>query len=587
MTILPVDTVFFARYNISNFRALYGRFGGEPKTYTKDYFQLADQTEDVLKKAFAFSGKPVSIEYMWPGGTQTGQLLFSSDRLHLSWPTGGPEPWRVGAVGGAISIPGDAQKTAATAADDEYNRIVALGHNPWLLGMILVGEPTKMHIRVYFENPPTGLEDRKVEDLPTQIVGAIKALAGNAGTGAFAATRPAPAPRAAALVQQIEEALARNPNVLLIGPPGTGKTVALEDLRAKYSVTGNSAPLYFDTDSWGASAFSKGDVPGEQRSEALVFHPSYAYENFVAGLFPKSSDKGVMELGAMPGPLLRLSHWVGTSERKALLVLDEFNRGPAAAIFGDTLGLLDKDKRSSASNEGAHIQRPYPDYPMGVSKEYAVKEDATNETIAAQFSLPAGLAIVAAMNSTDRSVAPLDAAMRRRFHIIRVNPDYDVLTKHFGLNAHDVENEQLPASNDPAAWNRHHILVLAIRVLKATNHRIRFCLGEDFLLGHALLWNLDGSNDQTALSDLSGAMDGFILSTLRTTFLDQDDFLAAVLGIPDSATKDAAVDSTFVGYWQTPPKGLEKVAPRRLILPALSEKPPQSQLASLIALAKS
>ena len=586
MAVLPVDTVFFARYNKSNYRALYKRFSGEPATYTKDYFQLADATEDALTRAFGYVGEPMPIEYAWPGGNRSGQFLYSSDRAHLSWPTGGPEPWRVGEIeaGGAISIPGDPSKGSANEADDEFDRIVALGHGPWFVGVVVVGDPKKMHVRVYFENPPPGREDRKISDLPQQIRDEIHGLQVKYGTGAFAATRPAPAPRAAALVGQIEKALEKNSNVLLVGPPGTGKTVALEDLRAKYAVSGDAAPLYFDTDSWSASAFSEGQVAGERRSEALVFHPSYAYENFVAGLFPKASDKG-MELEGVPGPLLRLAHWVGRSNRKALLILDEFNRGPAAAIFGDTLGLLDKDKRSTLDSEGAYIQRPYADYAMGVREDYASQAGAKDERIAEQISLPEGLLIVAAMNSTDRSVAPLDAAMRRRFHVIRVAPDYDVLGEHFGLDAADMARAALPAANDPTLWKRREVLTLAVRALRAVNDRVRFCLGDDFLLGHALLWSLAAATDETSLQELCAALDGFVLSTLRTTFLDQDDILAAVLGIPDDAAQAEAQDVRFVGYWQPPPKGLAQVASRRLMLHTLSTLPPQAQLAALNALA--
>lgn len=581
MASLPVDTVFFARYTISNFRSLYRRFPTPPATYTKDYFQLADQTENTLKQTFGYAGQPVAIEYVWPGGSRAGQFLFSSDRVHLSWPTGGPEPWRVGVndVDGVISIPGDPAKQSAADADAEFNRITALGHVPWLFGVVLAGQPTRMHVRVFFENPPAGFEDRSIADLPEQIRQKISDLAGNVGTGAFRVPSWAPA-RAASLVRQIQDALQRNPNVLLVGPPGTGKTVALEDLRARYSVSSGTT-IDFDPDVWGAAAFSVGQTVGERRSESLVFHPSYGYENFVAGLFPTASEKGGIGLEAVPGPLLRLSHWVGRSERQALLILDEFNRGPAAAIFGDTLGLLDKDKRATPTHGGAHIQRPHPDHSMKVAEDYATKEGAKDEMVAKQISLPLGIAIVAAMNSTDRSVAPLDAAMRRRFHVIRVNPDYTVLAEHFGLTADDIDNGPLPAADAPGNWTRQHVLTLAVRVLKSINERVRFCLGEDFLLGHALLWGLTAATDESALRDLAAAMDGFVLSTLRTTFLDQDDFLAAVLGVPDKPADGAQ----SVGYWQQPPKGLDQVASRRLVLHDLSSLPPAAQLSALAALA--
>jgi 5-methylcytosine-specific restriction protein B len=585
MAVLPVDTVFFARYSSSNFRSLYGRLGSKGG-YTKDYLQLSKSTAQVLENTFHYNGEPIAFDYVWPGGCLSGKFHHSSDRFHLAWSTDdAPAPWTVGTrePNGPISIPGDSSKTTQEEAEQEYQRIKDANYEPWLVGVVLQGRLSELHTRVYFRSPPAGLEDRGLSALPAQLQVAMASLK-QSDTGALVATQPPPTPRAKALVRQIEEALERNPNVLLVGPPGTGKTVALEDLRAKYAVSGGAAPLYFDTDSWSASAFSEGEAAGERRSEALVFHPSYAYENFVAGLFPKASDKG-MELEGIPGPLLRLAHWVGRSNRKALLILDEFNRGPAAAIFGDTLGLLDKDKRSTLNTEGAYIQRPYADYAMGVREDYASQAGAKDERIAEQISLPEGLLIVAAMNSTDRSVAPLDAAMRRRFHVIRVLPDYDLLGEHFGLDAADIAGAALPAANDPILWKRREVLTLAVRALRAVNDRVRFCLGDDFLLGHALLWSLAASTDETALQELCTALDGFVLSTLRTTFLDQDDFLAAVLGIPDDAAQAAAQDVRFVGYWQPPPQGLNQVASRRLMLLTLSTLPPQAQLAALNALA--
>lgn len=584
MPSLPVSAVFFAQYTVSNYRALYRRFAGPPKIYTKDYFQLADQAEEVLAEALGFTGEPLAIEYAWPGGSIPGELRFSSDRLHLTWPTGGPQPWRVGdPADGVTSIQGDPTKATIAEAEAEFKRIEGLKQGPWLVGVVVADQPRRMHVRVYFEVPPAGLEDRKVANLPAQAQAAMQAM-GRGATGALKASRPAPAPRAAALVQQIEDALARNPSVLLIGPPGTGKTVALEDLVAKYAVSGT--PLLFDTDKWGADAFSEGQAVEEKRSESLVFHPSYSYENFVAGLYPKATG-AAMELQAIPGPLIRLGHWIGRSSRKALLVLDEFNRGQAAAIFGDTLGLLDKDKRTSLGKQGAYIARPYADFPMQVSDGYASYGDTPSNDVATQVTLPVGLSIVAAMNSTDRSVAPLDAALRRRFHVIRVLPDYAVLAQHFGLPIADLDTWAPKSLNDMTVWEREDYLHLAIRALRTLNERIRFCLGEDFLLGHALLWSLAGSTKETALAELASVMDGFLISTLRTTFLDQDDVLAAVLGISDNSKRPANPAAvTEVGYWDTPPAGLDKIASRRLVLHSLPALPAQAQLASLVALAK-
>src|SRR5213593_4756762 len=54
--------------------------------------------------------------------------------------------------------------------------------------------------------------------------------------------------RATKIVKRVLEALNRDPNVLLVGPPGTGKSVALEDLRLLFE--GRGVALSFDPDTW-------------------------------------------------------------------------------------------------------------------------------------------------------------------------------------------------------------------------------------------------------------------------------------------------------------------------------------------------
>jgi 5-methylcytosine-specific restriction protein B len=103
------------------------------------------------------------------------------------------------------------------------------------------------------------------------------------GGCAVAKPQAGAAARAPKVVAQVLDALQRGPNVLLVGPPGTGKTVALEDLRAQFEA--GSAPILFDPsrihDAWPpASPMPKGKV------RTIVFHPSYSYEEFVIGLYP-------------------------------------------------------------------------------------------------------------------------------------------------------------------------------------------------------------------------------------------------------------------------------------------------------------
>lgn len=584
-----VQAVLFAKYNPTNFKALYGRLSGST-TYTKDYIQIPEAVSKRLKPVLNGNTNRVEVDYVWPGGSQPGHFAWSADRYHLKWETDKPPlPWKLGQVGAnpATSLPGDTSLRNEASADQQLNAIEASGVKPWLLAVKLAGEGNRLHLRVYFENPLAGFQDRSLANLPPKIRQEIAQL-GQAGTGFVdwsGGIMPAPEVRAKKLVKEILEALASDPNVLLVGPPGTGKSVALEDLRNLYSKQATADTPTFNPDSWSGEW---GLAGADARNEVLVFHPSYSYENFVAGLFP-TTNNGNMELEAKAGPLLCLSHWVGDSpDRRALLVLDEFNRGPAAAIFGDTLSLLDKDKRSGPGRQGAHIQRPYPRQRMPVPDGYRQVAANPGEEVAQEVRLPAGVHIVAAMNSTDRSVAPLDAAMRRRFTVIRVRPDYEALSEHLGLDT-AVARPPLPQSSDIVNWSDADVASLAVQVLQSVNERIEYCLGEDFQLGHALVWGLAGASAKEKLNQLASAVDAKVVPTLRMTFIDQDEVLAAVLGIPDSvqvAHGQSAPVGT-VAYWRAAPASLAAIAPKRLMVQTLHTLPDEQQLAALVALTQS
>ncbi|WP_157564160.1 AAA family ATPase [Hymenobacter ginkgonis] len=178
---------------------------------------------------------------------------------------------------------------------------------------------------------------------------------------------------------ELEAALAglrRRRALLLQGPPGTGKTYLAR--RLAWLLLG---------------------AQDDGRIELVQFHPSYGYEDFVLGFRP--GPKGQFQL--VPGVLPLLCQRAAQDpERFYFLLIDELNRGNVARIFGELLVLLEPDKRGPA-----HALR----------LPYAPPE-------APRFYVPANVYVIGTLNLADRSLAPLDYALRRRFAFVALRPQF-------------------------------------------------------------------------------------------------------------------------------------------------------------------
>ena len=198
---------------------------------------------------------------------------------------------------------------------------------------------------------------------------------------------------------RVQSVLDRKGQVILYGPPGTGKTywaeLAVNDL-ASISAFGKRFDDLTEND--------KQLVTGKDQSRGLVrlccFHPAYGYEDFLEGYRPHLVN-GQMSFELRKGVFKQLCNDAFKSpEHNFYLIVDEINRGDIPRIFGELLTTLEKDKRAK------RIVLP-------------VSQDV--------FSVPPNVYLVGTMNTADRSISLLDAALRRRFGFIEMMPDGKVL----------------------------------------------------------------------------------------------------------------------------------------------------------------
>ena len=161
--------------------------------------------------------------------------------------------------------------------------------------------------------------------------------------------------------------------VILQGPPGTGKTRLAELIRAEFF---------------------------EARGRTIQFHPSVTYEDFIIGLAP-DPNHGELRFRVRPGALLRAA--AGAAAGPYLLVIDEVNRADLGKVLGEAIYLFEADE--VGGEDAREVELPH----------------AYNGS--SVLRIPESLFVLATMNTADRSIAPVDLAIRRRFAFITMPPD--------------------------------------------------------------------------------------------------------------------------------------------------------------------
>lgn len=145
-----------------------------------------------------------------------------------------------------------------------------------------------------------------------------------------------------------------------------------------------------------------------------VFHPDIQNNDFVGSLKPAMNDSEITYQFS-PGAFAKaLVAAVVNPEKHVSLIIEELNRAPAAAVFGELFLLLDRD-----TNGGGEYDSDFP------SEEFMFWYQHQTGTSGSKMRLPSNLSIYATMNSADQGVYPLDTAFRRRWQQDYVKIDYE------------------------------------------------------------------------------------------------------------------------------------------------------------------
>lgn len=177
----------------------------------------------------------------------------------------------------------------------------------------------------------------------------------------------------------------------------------------------------------------------------VQFHPATTYEDFFEGLRPVIDDEGTDAEGqvryrVVPGPLTTMAkRALEHPGQPHVLVIDEINRANLPKVLGELLYALEY--------RGDPVQSIY-------------------RNQGEPFVLPKNVLVIGTMNTADRSVALVDAALRRRFHFVHFGPDEGMME---GLLGRWLDEHKRPK----------HVSAFVAKL----NDDLRAVLGDNLVLG--------------------------------------------------------------------------------------------------------
>ena len=180
-------------------------------------------------------------------------------------------------------------------------------------------------------------------------------------------------------------AIQRKGQAIFYGPSGTGKTFIAQKIARHFC--------------GGTDGFW----------ELVQFHPAYAYEAFVQGIRPVTDADGNLHYELVPGRFRQFCSRAAHTNAPCVLIIDEINRANLASVFGELMYLLEYRSAEIELAEGEFLR------------------------------IPDNVYLIGTMNTTDRSIALVDHALRRRFAFIHLSPNEEILRHYHQQTKFDPE----------------------------------------------------------------------------------------------------------------------------------------------------
>lgn len=163
------------------------------------------------------------------------------------------------------------------------------------------------------------------------------------------------------------------------------------------------------------------DVNKKDNVFRTTFYLDYSNSDFIGQIYPHVEDEKVT-YEPIPGPFTKALERALSTDEMVYLVIEEINRGNAAAIFGDTFQLLDRLKKDNPDGRlvgdseypisNAFIEGYFDKRNKDIEKSGGVNKIKFTK---GRIIIPHNLTILATMNTSDQNVFPLDTAFKRRW----------------------------------------------------------------------------------------------------------------------------------------------------------------------------